>query len=57
MKLKFPGMPEIIGHAGVNGSFAYYVRSKDVYLAGKINQIDKPQVVYKMIARVLSKVK
>ena len=57
MKLKFPGMPEIIGHAGVNGSFAYYVRSKDVYIAGKINQIDKPQVVYKMIARVLSKVK
>ena len=48
-------MPEMIGHAGANGSFAYYIPSRNIYIAGTINQIDKPQVVYKMIARVLSK--
>ena len=54
MKFKFFGVPEMIGHAGANGSFAYYIPSKDVYLAGTINQVDKPQQVYTFLAKILN---
>lgn len=56
MKFKFFGMPDMIGHAGANGSFAYYIPSKDVYITGTVNQIDKPQLVYKLIGKILSKI-
>jgi len=53
MKFKFFGMPEMIGHAGANGSFAYYIPSKQVYITGSINQTDKQQQVYKLIGKIL----
>ncbi|MEM7373109.1 MAG: serine hydrolase domain-containing protein [Bacteroidota bacterium] len=56
MKFKFPGMPDMIGHAGANGSFAYYIPSRGLYLTGTINQIAKPQLVYKLIAKILETV-
>ena len=57
MKFKFFGMPEMIGHAGVNGSFAYYIQEKDVYITGTINQINKPHLSYQLIAKILAKIK
>ena len=57
MKFKFPGMPELIGHAGASGSFCYYVPARDVYITGTINQIDKPQLGYKLIAKILNAIK
>ena len=56
MKFKFPGQPEMIGHAGASGSFAYYIPSADVFITGTINQMAKPQIAYRLIAKVLSKV-
>ncbi len=57
MKFKFFGMPDMIGHAGANGSFAYYVPSRELYITGTINQMDKPQLAYKLIARILATIK
>lgn len=57
MKFRFVGIPEMIGHAGANGSFAYYIPSKKIYITGTINQINKPQLVYKLIAKILATIK
>lgn len=32
--------PEIIGHAGLTGSFAFYCPSKDIYIVGTLNQFE-----------------
>lgn len=56
-KFKFPGMPELIGHAGATGSFAYFVPSQGIYLCGTVNQLEKPQLAYRMIAKVLASLK
>ena len=57
MRFKFPGMPELIGHAGASGSFAYYVAQKKVYIVGSINQINKQDLVYKLIGKILREIK
>lgn len=57
MRFKFPGVPELIGHAGASGSFAYYSPAKDVFITGTINQINKPQLTYRLITKVLASIK
>ena len=57
MKFKFVGLPEMIGHAGANGSFTYYIPSRQIYISGTINQTDKPQLSYKLIAKILREIK
>ena len=57
MKFSFIGLPDMIGHSGANGSFAYYIPSEDIYLTGTINQTDKPQLTYKMIGKILRALK
>ena len=44
--------PEIVGHSGTTGSFAFYCPSKDAYVCGTINQIARRpfDVVYRMLA-------
>jgi CubicO group peptidase (beta-lactamase class C family) len=56
MKFKYPGVPEMIGHAGATGSFAFWIRDKNLFLVGTINQIAKPQLVYKMLAKISAKI-
>lgn len=36
----FPA-PEIIGHSGSTGTFAFYCPSKDLFITGTINQMNK----------------
>jgi CubicO group peptidase (beta-lactamase class C family) len=38
----FRPFPEYIGHSGTTGSFAYYCRDKEIYLAGSVNQVADP---------------
>lgn len=61
MQLKIPRIlspfipaPEIIGHSGASGSFAFYCPSKDVFVTGTINQVKhRPfEVIYRSIDRV-----
>ncbi len=36
----FPA-PEIIGHSGSSGTFAFYCPSKNLFITGTINQMNK----------------
>lgn len=39
----FRKTPELIGHSGASGSFAYYAPEPDIYLIGTFNQTDAPR--------------
>ncbi len=39
----FRATPELIGHSGASGSFAFYAPDPDVYILGTFNQTDAPQ--------------
>jgi CubicO group peptidase (beta-lactamase class C family) len=39
----FRATPELIGHSGSSGSFAFYAPEQDIYLIGTFNQTDAPQ--------------
>ncbi|WP_371153239.1 serine hydrolase domain-containing protein [Jannaschia sp. 2305UL9-9] len=50
MRIKLPlwttlmrGTPELIGHSGASGSFAYYAPEPDIHLVGTFNQTDAPR--------------
>lgn len=46
-------VPELIGHSGLSGAFAYYCPEKDAYLAGTINQINHPDIAFKLMLKIL----
>ncbi|WP_159887773.1 serine hydrolase domain-containing protein [Paenibacillus puerhi] len=50
----FKSLPELIGHSGLSGAFAYYCPERDLYLTGTVNQISKPSSSYKLMIRVLN---
>ncbi|TDL90527.1 serine hydrolase domain-containing protein [Meridianimarinicoccus aquatilis] len=39
----FRATPELIGHSGASGSFAFHAPGPDIYLIGTFNQTDAPQ--------------
>jgi CubicO group peptidase (beta-lactamase class C family) len=39
----FRATPELIGHSGASGSFAYYAPEPDIYVIGTFNQTDAPR--------------
>lgn len=39
----FRATPELIGHSGASGCFAYYAPDRDTYILGSFNQTDAPQ--------------
>ncbi|MGR3513021.1 MAG: serine hydrolase domain-containing protein [Paracoccaceae bacterium] len=45
--------PELIGHLGSSGSFAFYAPGPDVYLAGTFNQTDLPRRPVGFMLKVL----
>lgn len=50
----FRTTPELIGHAGASGSFAFYAPEPDIYLIGSFNQTDAPRRPISFILRVLN---
>jgi len=44
--------PVLIGHSGSTGSFAYYCREKELYLAGTLNQIAAPSRPVRLMIRI-----
>lgn len=50
----FKAFPELIGHSGLSGAFAFYCPTKDLYLAGTVNQISQPQISYRLMLKLLS---
>jgi len=45
--------PELIGHLGSSGSFAFYAPERDIYLAGSFNQTDLPRRPVGFMLKVL----
>lgn len=61
MRFKLPGWmtlfretPELIGHSGSTGSFAFYAPREQLYLAGAFNQFDRPARPFKVLLRVVA---
>jgi CubicO group peptidase (beta-lactamase class C family) len=50
----FRATPELIGHSGSSGSFAFYAPEPDIYLIGTFNQTDAPRRPIGFMMRVLS---
>jgi len=50
----FRETPELIGHSGSSGSFAFYAPDKDLYIAGTFNQIDKPARPFNFMLKIIS---
>jgi len=50
----FKPIPELIGHSGLSGAFSFYCPSKEIYLTGTVNQIDKPSTAYRLMIKLLS---
>jgi D-alanyl-D-alanine carboxypeptidase len=59
MRIKLPRVfsplqpiPELIGHSGSTGSFAYYCPEKALYLAGTMNQITAQRRTFQLIIQI-----
>ncbi len=52
----FRATPELIGHSGASGTFAYYAPQQDLYLLGSFNQTDAPQRPIGFMLRALGKI-
>jgi CubicO group peptidase (beta-lactamase class C family) len=50
----FKPFPELVGHSGLSGAFAFYCPAKNLYLAGTVNQISQPQISYRLMLKLLS---
>ncbi|SEV87985.1 CubicO group peptidase, beta-lactamase class C family [Cognatiyoonia koreensis] len=49
----FRATPEMIGHSGASGSFAFHAPEPDIYLIGTFNQTDASRRPIKLMLRVL----
>lgn len=49
--IKNPG--ELIGHSGSSGSFAFYSRQRDVFVAGTVNQSDRPSRPFGLMSTMI----
>lgn len=49
--LKAP--PDLIGHSGATGSFAFFNEKRDLFVAGTVNQIDKPARPYRLMIEIM----
>lgn len=47
-------LPELMGHSGLSGSFAYHSPEKDIYLVGTVNQIAKPATPFQLMVKLMS---
>lgn len=45
-------VPAYIGHSGLSGALAYYVPSKQLYIVGTVNQIDKPSLSFRTMIKL-----
>lgn len=50
----FRATPELIGHSGASGTFAFYAPEPDIYLIGSFNQTDAPRRPIAFMLQVLN---
>lgn len=45
--------PQLLGHSGSTGSFAFYSPERDLYMVGTVNQMHGPSRPYRLMSQVL----
>lgn len=50
----FSPIPEIIGHSGLSGAFAFYCPKKDLYMTGTVNQLAQPSLSFRLMVKLLT---
>lgn len=50
----FKRFPDLIGHSGLSGAFAFYCPAKDLYMVGTTNQLSKPQASFQLMIKMLN---
>lgn len=50
----FVAPPELIGHSGSTGSFAFHDPGRGVYLAGTVNQMDNPARPFRLMTQLIN---
>ena len=53
----FGAVPEFIGHSGLSGSLAYYCPSKNIFIAGTVNQIANPDLSFRTMIKLAQIIK
>lgn len=49
----FAAQPELLGHSGLSGAFAFLAPEQGIYLAGTVNNIAKPGRSFRLMLRLL----
>lgn len=49
----FADQPELVGHSGLSGAFAFYAPARQAYLAGTVNNIARPDRSFRLMLRLL----
>jgi D-alanyl-D-alanine carboxypeptidase len=50
----FKPIPELIGHSGLSGAFAYYCPDKNAFITGTVNQLHNPSTAYKLMLKIMN---
>jgi len=45
--------PELLGHSGLSGAFAFNAPERGTYLAGTVNNLARPDRSYRLMLRLL----
>ena len=45
--------PELIGHSGLSGAFAFFAPERNTYLAGTVNNLARPSRSFRLMLRLL----
>ncbi len=53
----FQPMPELIGHSGSTGSFAFYSPARALYMVGTLNQTNAPSKPFRLMLQIMSAIK
>lgn len=53
----FGAVPEMIGHSGLSGTIAYACPEKNLFIAGTVNQVAYPDRSFRLMIKLLRKVK
>ena len=48
---------QFLGHAGISGSFAWYIPEEELYLTGTVNQIRNAALSYRMLLKIIRSLK
>jgi hypothetical protein len=50
----FQAQPELIGHSGLSGAFAFYAPAKRTFITGTVNQLAYPDTSFRLMLKLTS---